>query len=143
MISKCISLRLPLAHSGPSESQTAKQEWGKPDYLHPLNGDWGVETLFAAFHTKGGRVDLSDVQEHPLSIDEVESQRPSHAICLFGLLAVDNIHLGYRPGGGGRHWVAIRRAGNACAFRSLVLFLILTSQRNAPPWRRWEVVATS
>ena len=132
-----------MAHRGPAESQAAKQAWGKPDYLHPLKGDWDVETLFAAFHAKGERVTLSDVQDHPLSIEDIEAQRPSRAICLCGILVVDNMHLGYRPGGGGRHWVAIRRAGNACAFCSLAIFRILTSQQNAPPWRRWEVVATS
>ena len=114
-----------------------------PDYLHPLNGDWGVETMFAAFHAKGGRVALSDVQDRPLSLDDIESQRPSSAIFLFGLLGVDNMHLGYRPGGGGRRWAAIRRAGYASAFRPLTQLLILTPKRNAPPRRRGGVVATS
>ena len=80
--------------------------------MHPASGDWDVETLFAAPHAKRENVVHSDAQENPRSIADIENQKPRDTILIRGLLGVDNMHLGYRPGGGGRHLVAIRRAGN-------------------------------
>ena len=71
-----------------------------------------METLFDAFRNKRERVTLGDVQDRPLPIADIEAQKHSRAICLCGLLVVGNVHLGYQPGCGGRHWVATRRAGN-------------------------------
>ena len=80
---------------------------------------------------KGERFTLIEVQERPLSIADIEARRHIRAIFLCGLLVGDNAHMGYRPGCGGRQWVAIRLAGAQAHPVICDKLIILTPKWNA------------